>query len=270
MNSNMQHNSQVNGKINEQINEQITSRITPRFKEKLSAFLCGILILIIALITSTQAICFWTPGWWHDEYAKYNTPQNVNGEMSLTDAVYVTEQMLEYCIGRLDTLEHTEATIDGVKSPFFTQRELAHLSDCRKLFSAAINFRIIAALVILALLVSIHALLKGRIGDKLILRRSYFSLLAKGYLKALAVILVLAVVIVAIGMSDFTFLFTKFHHLFFDNDLWILDPRVDNLINIMQEAVFEDAAKTIALLWLELSALLAFISGIYLLRSPKN
>ena len=90
---------------------------------KAAAFICGLCLLFILLTTSLQAVCYWIPDWWRNEYAKYDTPSNVRGEMSLDDAVHVTEDMLEYCIGRLDTLDDTEATIDGVTAPFFTDRE---------------------------------------------------------------------------------------------------------------------------------------------------
>jgi len=59
---------------------------------------------------------------------------------------------------------------------------------------------------------------------------------------------------------DFTQVFTVFHHIFFDNDLWILYPDKDNLINIMQEDVFSDAAMWIAVIWLAAAALLAAVS----------
>ena len=78
-----------------------------KLNEQAASFVAGILILIVILITATQALCYWIPGWWRKEYAKYDTPQYVTGEMSLDDAVYITEQMLDYCIGRIDTLDDT-------------------------------------------------------------------------------------------------------------------------------------------------------------------
>ena len=68
-------------------------------------------------------------------------------------------------------------------------------------------------------------------------------------------------------MSDFTLLFTKFHHVFFDNDLWILDPREDNLVNVMQESVFADAAVTIGSIWASVSAVIA---GVYVYILKKQ
>ena len=126
-----------------------------KLNEQAASFVAGILILIVILITATQALCYWIPGWWRKEYAKYDTPQYVTGEMSLDDAVYITEQMLDYCIGRIDTLDDTEATIDGVTAPFFTEREKLHLADCRAIFLGAVKFRIVALLVTAGLLLAV-------------------------------------------------------------------------------------------------------------------
>ena len=200
---------------------------------RIAAFICGLCLLLILLITSFQAVCYWIPDWWRNEYAKYDTPSNVRGEMSLDDAVHVTEDMLEYCIGRLDTLDDTEATIDGVTKPFFTDREKSHLADCRVLFQKGLRARVIACLLLAAFVIYI------------------------------AVIAVLCVI-------DFTMVFTEFHHIFFDNDLWILYPDKDQLINIMQEDVFSDAAMWIAGIWLAAAALFAAASAIILRRDKSD
>ena len=215
---------------------------------KAAAFICGLCLLFILLTTSLQAVCYWIPDWWRNEYAKYDTPSNVRGEMSLDDAVHVTEDMLEYCIGRLDTLDDTEATIDGVTAPFFTDREKAHLADCRELFLKGIRARVIACLILAAFVIFIYVH-NGK--------QKTSVLLAKGYLRSLGFIVVLAAVIAVLCVIDFTQVFTVFHHIFFDNDLWILYPDRDNLINIMQEDVFSDAAMWIAGIWLAVSALIA-------------
>ena len=214
----------------------------------IAAFICGLCLLFVMLTVSLQAVCYWIPDWWRNEYAKYDTPSNVRGEMSLDDAVHVTEDMLEYCIGRLDTLDDTEATIDGVTAPFFTDREKAHLADCRELFLKGIRARVIACLLLAAFAVFIYVH-NGK--------QKTSVLLAKGYLRSLGFVAVMAAIIAVLCIIDFTQVFTVFHHIFFDNDLWILDPNKDNLINIMQEDVFSDAAMWIAGIWLAVSALIA-------------
>lgn len=227
---------------------------------KAAAFICGLCLLLILLITATQAVCYWIPDWWRNEYAKYDTPSNVRGEMSLDDAVHVTEDMLEYCIGRLDTLDNSMATIDGVTAPFYTDREKAHLADCRELFQKGIRARIIALLLMVALAVYIYV----HNGKK-----KAAALLASGYLKSLGFIAVLAAVIAVLCIIDFTKVFTVFHHIFFDNDLWILYPDQDNLINIMQEQVFSDAAMWIAGIWLAAAAVVAAASATILKKEQR-
>ena len=222
-----------------------------KLTHNIAAFICGLCLLLILLITATQAVCFWVPNWWRNEYAKYDTPSNVRGEMSLDDAVHVTEDMLDYCIGRLDTLDDTEATIDGVTAPFFTDREKAHLADCRELFLKGINVRVIACLLLVAFVIYIYVH-NGK--------QETSALLARGYLRSLGFVAVLAAIIAVLCVIDFTRVFTVFHHIFFDNDLWILYPDKDNLINIMQEDVFSDAAMWIAGLWLAAAAVFAAAS----------
>ena len=186
-----------------------------KLTHNIAAFICGLCLLLILLITATQAVCFWVPNWWRNEYAKYDTPSNVRGEMSLDDAVHVTEDMLDYCIGRLDTLDDTEATIDGVTAPFFTDREKAHLADCRELFLKGIKVRVIACLLLVAFVIYIYVH-NGKEKTSL--------LLAKGYLRSLGFVAVLDVIVAVLCVIDFTRVFTVFHHIFFDNDLWILYP----------------------------------------------
>lgn len=241
----------------------MTANEKGRANERIGSVICGLLILIILLITATQTLCYWIPGWWRKEYTKYNTPQYVTGEMSLDDAVYITEQMLEYCIGRIDTLDDTEAVIDGVKAPFFTEREKLHLADCRNIFLGAVKFRVVSVLVTAGLLIAIWFSVRKRY-DGSLAKQTYARILAGGYLTALVILVLFALFLVIVGMTNFTFLFTKFHHVFFDNDLWILDPRVDNLVNVMQEAVFADAAVTIGCIWACASAALAALSVVVL------
>ena len=232
-----------------------------KLTHNIAAFICGLCLLLILLITATQAVCFWLPNWWRNEYAKYDTPSNVRGEMSLDDAVHVTEDMLDYCIGRLDTLDDTEATIDGVTAPFFTDREKAHLADCRELFLKGIKVRVIACLLLVAFVIYIYVH-NGKEKTSL--------LLAKGYLRSLGFVAVLDVIVAVLCVIDFTRVFTVFHHIFFDNDLWILYPDKDNLINIMQEDVFSDAAMWIAGIWLAAAAVFAAASIFAVRNSNKK
>ena len=124
----------------------------------------------------------------------------------------------------------------------------------------------ISVLVIAGLLIAMWFSISRRT-DASRVKSEYARTLAGGYLTALIILAVFAVFLIIIGMNNFTYLFTKFHHVFFDNDLWILDPKHDNLVNVMQEPVFADAAITIGCIWGAVSAVLAVISAVILRRT---
>lgn len=43
--------------------------------------LCAFCLMIIFLITSVEAVAYWTPGYYEKEYEKYGVAEDVNMEM---------------------------------------------------------------------------------------------------------------------------------------------------------------------------------------------
>ena len=70
--------------------------------------------------------------------------------------------------------------------------------------------------------------------------------------------------------TNFTKYFIIFHHIFFDNDLWILDPSTDMLINIVPEGFFMDTAGRIALTFCILCLLLIGASLFLLIKNRRK
>ena len=72
--------------------------------------------------------------------------------------------------------------------------------------------------------------------------------------------------------TDFSKYFIVFHHIFFDNDLWILDPSVDMLINIVPEGFFRDTAARIIITYGILAVSVLLISFLLMKRNqtPKH
>ena len=66
-------------------------------------------------------------------------------------------------------------------------------------------------------------------------------------------------------LTDFNKYFTQFHLIFFDNNDWILDERVDRLINIVPEGFFGDTAFWIGGVFLGV-CLLLFVGAEIILR----
>lgn len=197
----------------------------------LLGLLCAFALMITLLITSIEAVTYWTPGYYEKEYRKYHVLEAVHMEMG--DLLDVTEEMMAYLRGNREDL-HVPTTVNGQPREFFSEREIAHMEDVRGLFLGAITIRRVCLVVILAALILLFA---TRAKVRHLLPRT----ICAGTLLFFALLAVLAAII----SSNFSKYFIVFHHIFFDNDLWMLDPRTDLLINIVPEPFFMDTAARI-------------------------
>ncbi len=201
----------------------------------LLGFVCAFALMITLLITSIEAVTYWTPGFYEKEYRKYHVLEAVSMEME--DLLDVTKEMMAYLRGNREDL-HVPTIVNGQPREFFSEREIAHMEDVRGLFLGAIAIRrgcLLAILAALALLVCSKA------DWKRILPRT----ICVGTLIFFALLAALAGII----SSNFSKYFIVFHHIFFDNDLWMLDPRTDLLINIVPEPFFMDTAARIGVVY---------------------
>lgn len=194
--------------------------------------LCGIALMILLFITSIEAVTYWTPGYYEKEYTKYNVLADVHMEME--DLLDVTDEMMAYLRGNREDL-HVPTIVDGQSREFFNDREIAHMEDVRGLFLGGIALRRIAV-VLLAVCVILLLVLKADI------LRVLPKMICVGSALFFAVLAVLAGII----STDFNKYFIMFHHIFFNNDLWMLNPATDLLINIVPEGFFMDTAMRIA------------------------
>ncbi|MCD8169573.1 MAG: TIGR01906 family membrane protein [Clostridiales bacterium] len=211
-------------------------------------------IMIVLFITSVEAVVYWTPGYFEKEYAKYNVLDSLPA-MTMDDLLHVTDEMMDYLRGDREDL-HVETTMGGQQREFFNEREIAHMEDVQVLFLKAMSIRT-ACLVLTVLLLAFMAATKARMRKVLPPSLCMGTGLFFGLITALGLII----------STDFSRYFIMFHHIFFTNDLWILDPSTDMLINIVPEGFFMDTAARIALLFGSLSLILF---GICLFLTIKN
>ena len=195
--------------------------------------LCGFALMIILLITSIEAVTYWTPGYYEKEYAKYGVLNDVHMEMD--DLLDVTDEMMAYLRGSREDL-HVPTIVDGQPREFFNDREIAHMDDVRGLFLGGLALRRISLGLIVACVILL-LLLKADI------RRVLPKMICIGSALFFAVLAVLTGII----STDFNQYFIMFHHIFFNNDLWMLNPDTDLLINIVPEPFFMDTAARIAM-----------------------
>lgn len=228
---------------------------------KLLHWFAGIVVafclMIILFITSVEAVVYWTPGYFEKEYTKYQVLDSLPA-MTMDDLLDVTDEMMDYLKGKRDDL-HVETTMGGEQREFFNDREIAHMEDVQVLFLKAIAIRrvcILLVILLLAFMAVTKACLRHVLPPSLCMGTGLFFGLVAG----------LAWII----STDFTKYFVMFHHIFFTNDLWILDPATDMLINIVPEGFFMDTAGRIAMLFGGLSLALFFICLYFTIRNRRN
>ena len=91
-----------------------------------------------------------------------------------------------------------------------------------------------------------------------------------GYQAALAVT---AAALLFLGIAcavDFNAVFVKFHHIFFDNDLWIFDPAEDYMIRMLPEGLFFDMVVRIGCIFAGLLAVFLILSFIPRIMKVKR
>lgn len=190
-------------------------------------------LMFTLLITSVEAVTYWTPGYYENEYEKYDVLDDVHMEMD--DLLDVTHEMMAYLRGNRADL-HVPTIVNGQPREFFNEREIAHMEDVRGLFLGAIAQRRIC-LVLMAVCLALLFALKANV------RKVLPQTVCVGTILFFIVLAVLAGII----STDFNKYFIIFHHIFFNNDLWMLDPNTDLLINIVPEPFFMDTAGRIAI-----------------------
>ncbi len=179
---------------------------------------------------------------WH--YLEHNVEQKTN--TNIYELMGITHAMLEYLRGERDTLDMT-AMIGGRTREVFNEREKRHMVDVKRLYSDTVGLQMTALAVGLAALVLI--VFKGIL--PLVLRRLKWIFLWAG-----AVVITLALLFAL----DFNRWFILFHKLFFSNDLWLLDPRTDLLINLVPEIYFYQIVAYSSILFLVFILAIAYTS----------
>lgn len=203
-------------------------------------------VIAAALISSFEIAMYADFGVYQKEYEKYDVLSDL--DMTMDDVMYVTHEMMSYLRGNGDTLS-VMTTVEGKEQDFFNEQDRFHMEEVRDLFIGGLDIRLGAcAVAVVCLLILIFS--------KADLRR----VLSRSYQAALG-ITVLAVAILGIACAvDFNAVFVQFHHIFFDNDLWIFDPATDYMIRMLPEGLFFDMVVRIGAIFVGILAVLLILS----------
>lgn len=215
-------------------------------------------VIAAVLITSFEIAMYSDFSVYQREYEKYDVLSEL--DMTMEDTMYVTREMMAYLRGDRDTLS-VMTTVEGKEQDFFNEQDRFHMGEVRDLFIGGLNIRIGACIAAVLCLVFLIA---SRADIRKIIPRSYQAVL--GISAAAAAVIGIASVI------DFNAVFVQFHHLFFDNDLWLFDPATDYMIRMLPEGLFYDFVIRIGAIFLGILAVLLVFSLIpgHFMKKKQN
>ncbi|MGI6358789.1 MAG: TIGR01906 family membrane protein [Bacillota bacterium] len=211
--------------------------------------LSGISLLVLTLLIQVQVVAY-SVSYYQNEFAKLHLPDTL--QTDLQQLARFSRHTTRYLRG-LENDPNVLMVIWGREQLLLNQREVAHMRDVQLLFRVARWISAVGLGVWIALF--IHHWRKGRL-------RAFFRFSAVS-----SCIGVLIGSFVAWLISrDFTAAFDYFHRVSFTNDLWQLNPQVDQLINLLPEQFFADAVWLAAVRSALTLVGLALLTGIGSLR----
>lgn len=212
-------------------------------------------VMTVLLISSFEIAMYADFGVYEREYEKYDVLSDL--DMAMEDTMYVTHEMMAYLRGDRDTLS-VITTVEGTEQDFFNEQDRFHMAEVKDLFLGGLNLRLGAAVVAVVCLIF---LLLSKADLRRILSRSYqISLAVVG-----AAVLLLGIAVAI----DFNAVFVEFHHIFFDNDLWLFDPAEDYMIRMLPEGLFADMVIRIGAIFV-MGLLILLIISIFAGKSRKK
>ena len=180
-------------------------------------------------------------------YNEYNI-ENITGKTH-SELMGITNDLLVYLKGNGG---------DEILELNFNEREILHMRDVQVLFKYGFILKYIS--IIVSILIIGFFLIQG---EKDILGIYMY--------KGLFLNWIIAVLLIVMIYLDFNKYFTYFHEIFFTNDLWLLDPNTDLLIQMLPEEFFITMAKNIGLSFFAYVAIIQGIGyAIYIKGRRKN
>ena len=179
--------------------------------------------------------------------------------MSDEDILASMMRLVDYMEGRVDSVE-IEVEVFGRRVMMFNEREPLHMIDVRALYMAWRTASYIMAAVAAAMFAVVAFARR---------REAAFDI-AYGFVLASCLFVIVAAVLSAWALIDFSSFWTSFHLLFFDNDLWLLDPLTSRMINMLPSEFFSTIIAEFAMVFLVAAAVLLVVAIIIKSRAKKR
>ena len=222
----------------------------------LVAALIAVMLFPTFLFTAIEMVTY-DKNFYKVQYDKLGTAEYIG--IDSDELLRVTQELTDYIRDRSDSLEPIQAEIKGVYRQVFNEREILHMVDVKDLFQFGFSLRNICLISIVVLSLLLYW----------ISGRKSFKIFAKSYLIVSALLLLLLLIGGPIISSNFTYYWDQFHYLFFDNDLWLLNPATEIMIQMVPEPFFYQAVFRV-LAYFGLGIVITGVASFWILRSARR
>ena len=190
--------------------------------------------------------------WWERGFERYDATGRTG--LPQDEVLRVAQETRNYLT---NDEERLDVTVAG--APFYSEREILHMIDVKRLMARTFDAGWAALGFIIAFVAATAWMNRGRT----------IAALARSTLSACGVVALLVVILGIVGLTGFDSAFRNFHLLFFTNDLWQLSSR-DGLIQLFPQRFFFDTTLLIGGVTLIVVVAAGAASAIYLLRERRG
>ncbi len=213
--------------------------------KKILSYFAGFFLLAAILLTVID-VCAFNKEFYKYEYARDHQAEKIGmSDEGLTGA---TDALLDYLQDHRDDIVFV-TEVNGVEREVFNERETLHMVDVKALYQKALTARLILLVAAFALYGCLFVTDKNNR-----LKTLQNSLLGGGGM--LAILIGFISIYAAV---DFYSFWMNFHYLFFDNDLFLLDPNTSIMINMFPQNLFSDMVFLMIAVFAVILALIAVI-----------
>lgn len=181
-----------------------------------------------------------------DSYKKNNVVDITGKE--LEELEIITEDIFSYLRDDSD---------EEILSSYFNSREIKHMEDVKVLFERGFKIKKLSLALFLFAIIGLVVL-----GES--------SKIAKGIFYGNLVWWFIIIILFMFTTMNFNKYFTYFHEIFFDNDLWLLNPYEDLLIQMLPEEFFINIFNRILLFFISILAIIQLISYIFMKKGKDT
>lgn len=222
----------------------------------LLAIIASVSAILVILISSIDFHAF-NRSFYDSEYKEMETAHDIG--MTQSDLMKSTNTLLDYLQDDRDDIK-VRVPIKGNKEEVFNVKEEMHMIDVKNLYQNVLSLRLISFGLLILSLSWLFIRLKKKAWDTLAYR----------FIQVSIAFVIILVGLGIVALCDFTMFWTAFHQIFFTNDLWILNPATDIMINMFPQDFFFHMVMRITITFVLIYGTLIIGSIVYIKKWIKR